>query len=106
MKSIQIQDSLITMIFGVGAAVAAFPPVMDFCGSKLGRKGAVLFGGLVFCLGAALQAFAPEPKDGWMDGWMGRLRYQVGQVGRKLPSSNLTELWKMSIYSGFSHEKW
>ena len=62
---IQIQDSLITMIFGVGAAVAAFPPVMDFCVSKLGRKGAVLFGGLVFCLGAALQAFAPEPKDGW-----------------------------------------
>lgn len=52
------QDSLITMIFGVGAAVAAFPPVMDCCVSKLGRKGAVIFGGLVFCLGAALQALA------------------------------------------------
>ncbi|CAL1169505.1 unnamed protein product [Cladocopium goreaui] len=51
------------MIFGVGAAVAAFPPVMDCCVSKLGRKGAVIFGGLVFCLGAALQALAPQPKD-------------------------------------------
>ena len=54
------------MIFGVGAAVAAFPPVMDCCVSKLGRTGAVIFGGLVFCLGAALQ----DPK--------------VGKMGRKL----------------------
>lgn len=70
-EDIQIQDSLITMIFGVGAAVAAFPPVMDCCVSKLGRKGAVVFGGLVFCLGAALQALAPQPKDP-KDGRMGR----------------------------------
>ena len=72
-EDIQIQDSLITMIFGVGAAVAAFPPVMDCCVSKLGRKGAVIFGGLVFCLGAALQALAPQPKDP-----------KVGKMGRKL----------------------
>eukprot|EP00438_Fugacium_kawagutii_P033110 Skav219661 [mRNA] locus=scaffold1257:147776:148791:+ [translate_table: standard] len=50
------QDSLITMIFGVGAAVAAFPPVMDFQVRLLGRKGTVVFGGVVFCLGAAMQA--------------------------------------------------
>ena len=72
-EDIQIQDSLITMIFGVGAAVAAFPPVRDCCVSKLGRKGAVIFGGLVFCLGAALQALAPQPKDP-----------KVGKMGRKL----------------------
>ena len=63
-----LQDSLITMIFGVGAAVAAFPPVMDFCVSKLGRKGAVVFGGLVFCLGAALQAWKRRQKLGrWLE---------------------------------------
>ncbi|CAK9012730.1 unnamed protein product, partial [Durusdinium trenchii] len=49
-------DSLITMIFGVGAAVAAFPPVMDLCVSFLGRKGAVIAGGAIFCLGSGLQA--------------------------------------------------
>ena len=75
-EDIQIQDSLITMIFGVGAAVAAFPPVMDCCVSKLGRKGAVIFGGLVFCLGAALQALAPQPKD--------PKDPKVGKMGRKL----------------------
>lgn len=52
------QDSLITMIFGVGAAVAAFPPVMDLCVSFLGRKGAVIAGGAIFCLGSGLQALA------------------------------------------------
>ena len=50
------EDSLITMIFGVGAAVAAFPPVMDLCVSFLGRKGAVIAGGAIFCLGSGLQA--------------------------------------------------
>ena len=50
------QDSIITMIFGVGAAIAAFPPVMDFCVGLLGRKGAVIFGGFIFCLGATIQA--------------------------------------------------
>ena len=50
------QDSIITMIFGVGAAIAAFPPVMDFCVGLLGRKGAVIFGGFFFCLGATIQA--------------------------------------------------
>ncbi|CAK9000366.1 Sugar transport protein MST3 (Monosaccharide transporter 3) (OsMST3) (Sugar:proton symporter MST3) [Durusdinium trenchii] len=52
------EDSLITMIFGVGAAVAAFPPVMDLCVSFLGRKGAVIAGGAIFCLGSGLQALA------------------------------------------------
>ena len=52
------QDSLITMIFGVGAAVAAFPPIMDACVTCLGRKGAVLAGGAMFCLGSAIQALA------------------------------------------------
>lgn len=52
------QDSTITMIFGVGAAVAAFPPVMDFCVQLLGRKGAVVAGGAIFCLGSGLQAIA------------------------------------------------
>ena len=65
-----LQDSLITMIFGVGAAVAAFPPVMDFCVSKLGRKGAVVFGGLVFCLGAALQALVPWKRRQKLGRWL------------------------------------
>ena len=46
------------MIFGVGAAVAAFPPVMDFCVQLLGRKGAVVAGGAIFCVGSGLQAIA------------------------------------------------
>ena len=30
----------------------------------------------------------------------------VKAVKTELPSSNLTELWKITIYGGFSHEKW
>eukprot|EP00490_Sorites_sp_Unknown_P004711 CAMPEP_0114651606 /NCGR_PEP_ID=MMETSP0191-20121206/8441_1 /TAXON_ID=126664 /ORGANISM="Sorites sp." /LENGTH=503 /DNA_ID=CAMNT_0001865847 /DNA_START=102 /DNA_END=1613 /DNA_ORIENTATION=+ len=52
------QDSVITMIFGVGAAFAAFPPVMHACVSRLGRKGAVVAGGLIFSVGSSLQTVA------------------------------------------------
>lgn len=54
------QDGLITMIFGVGAAVAAFPPIMDSLVRCLGRRGAVLAGGATFCLGSLLQALAVD----------------------------------------------
>lgn len=53
-----LEDSVITMIFGLGAALAAFPPVMQACVSCLGRKGAVVAGGLIFCLGSGLQCVA------------------------------------------------
>ena len=54
------QDSVITMVFGVGAAVAAFPAVMQCCVGCLGRKGAVIAGGAIFCLGSALQSIVPS----------------------------------------------
>jgi len=54
----ELEDSVITMIFGLGAVLAAFPPVMQACVSALGRKGAVVAGGWFFCLGAALQCAA------------------------------------------------
>ena len=53
-----VQDSVVTMVFGIGAAVAAFPPVMDASVTCLGRKGAVIAGGAIFCLGSAMQAVA------------------------------------------------
>lgn len=52
------EDSNITMIFGVGAAVAAFPPIISAVVDRLGRKGSVIAGGLVFCVGASLQGCA------------------------------------------------
>lgn len=52
------QDSNITMIFGVGAAIAAFPPILDFLVGRLGRKGSVIAGGVVFCAGATMQGLA------------------------------------------------
>ena len=51
-----MEDSLITMIFGAGAAVACFPPLMDFVAGRLGRKGTLIAGGSLFCLGSAVQA--------------------------------------------------
>lgn len=57
-KLTDIEDSVITMVFGVGAAVAAFPAVMQCCVGCLGRKGAVIAGGAIFCLGSALQSIA------------------------------------------------
>eukprot|EP00437_Effrenium_voratum_P015925 CAMPEP_0181455970 /NCGR_PEP_ID=MMETSP1110-20121109/31030_1 /TAXON_ID=174948 /ORGANISM="Symbiodinium sp., Strain CCMP421" /LENGTH=503 /DNA_ID=CAMNT_0023580367 /DNA_START=73 /DNA_END=1584 /DNA_ORIENTATION=+ len=51
-----MQDSLITMIFGAGAAVACFPPLMDFVAGRLGRKGTLIVGGSLFCLGSVVQA--------------------------------------------------
>lgn len=53
-----MQDSDITMIFGVGAAFAAFPPIISVVVESLGRKGSVICGGCVFCLGALLQGVA------------------------------------------------
>jgi len=52
------QDSQITMIFGVGAAISAFPPIIYMAVDKLGRKGSVIFGGVVFCVGATMQGIA------------------------------------------------
>lgn len=52
------QDSNITMIFGVGAALAAFPPIINFLVDRLGRKGSVIAGGVVFCIGATMQGVA------------------------------------------------
>eukprot|EP00435_Cladocopium_sp_Y103_P051220 s307_g15.t2 len=54
----ELEDSVITMIFGLGAALAAFPPVMQACVNCLGRKGTVVAGGWIFCLGSALQCVA------------------------------------------------
>ena len=34
-----LQDSVITMIFGLGAALAAFPPVMQACAGSLVKRG-------------------------------------------------------------------
>ena len=34
-----LQDSVITMIFGLGAALAAFPPVMQDCAGSLVKRG-------------------------------------------------------------------
>lgn len=53
-------DADITMVFGVGAAVAAFPVVLNIVVDKLGRKGSVIAGGIVFCAGAAAQGFASD----------------------------------------------
>jgi len=52
------EDSDITMIFGVGAAVAAFPPIISAVVERLGRKGSVIAGGLAFCVGAGIQGVA------------------------------------------------
>eukprot|EP00425_Heterocapsa_triquetra_P000497 CAMPEP_0195052334 /NCGR_PEP_ID=MMETSP0448-20130528/1680_1 /TAXON_ID=66468 /ORGANISM="Heterocapsa triquestra, Strain CCMP 448" /LENGTH=534 /DNA_ID=CAMNT_0040081455 /DNA_START=67 /DNA_END=1671 /DNA_ORIENTATION=+ len=54
------EDSWITMIFGVGAAVAAFPPIINWVVDTLGRKGSVIAGGIVFCVGALMQGLAME----------------------------------------------
>ena len=53
-----MQDSLITMIFGAGAAFACFPPIMDFVAGRLGRRGMLVAGGILFCLGAGVQTVA------------------------------------------------
>ena len=43
---------MVTMVFGIGAAFAAFPPIMDASVNCLGRKGAVIAGGAIFCIGS------------------------------------------------------
>merc|ERR1719277_1340763 len=53
-----VEDARITMVFGVGAAVSAFPPIINLLVDNLGRKGSVIAGGVVFCLGAGLQGIA------------------------------------------------
>jgi len=52
------EDSLITMIFGLGAALSAFPPIISVAVDILGRKGSVICGGVVFCVGALMQGVA------------------------------------------------
>jgi len=52
------EDSSVTMIFGVGASIAAFPLIVNFVVDLLGRKGTVVLGGIVFCVGSLLQGLA------------------------------------------------
>lgn len=52
------QDSCITMVFGLGAALSAFPPIISAAVDRLGRKGSVICGGVVFCAGALMQGVA------------------------------------------------
>mmetsp|Transcript_100339 Transcript_100339/g.323826 ORF Transcript_100339/g.323826 Transcript_100339/m.323826 type:complete len:548 (+) Transcript_100339:106-1749(+) len=54
------QDSVITMTFGLGAAVTAFPPVIRLAGDRFGRKGCLVLGGIVFCVGTLLQGTASD----------------------------------------------
>eukprot|EP00972_Heterocapsa_arctica_P005526 815901-Heterocapsa_arctica.AAC.1 len=48
------------MIFGVGAALAAFPPIISGFVDRVGLKGSVIGGGSLFCCGALLQAVASQ----------------------------------------------
>jgi len=78
-----VDDSMITMVFGVGAAIACFPPIMSAVVHALGRKGSVIAGGCVFSFGSALQAVA------WNVGLMvaGRLiaGFSVGLLSGNAP---------------------
>merc|ERR1719281_572154 len=52
-------QGLVTGMFALGAIVAAFPAIIGFTVGRIGRKGSIILGGSLFCLGAATQALAP-----------------------------------------------
>ena len=72
-----VQDSVVTMVFGIGAVIAALPPVMDASVNCFGRKGAVIAGAAIFCVGSAMQAVACNLAI-----------MMVGPLGNVLPSWN------------------
>ncbi|CAK9015740.1 unnamed protein product [Durusdinium trenchii] len=55
-----LEKGTVTGIFAIGAVVAAFPAVISCIVDRVGRKGCMVLGGLTFCLGAAIQGWAPN----------------------------------------------
>ncbi|CAE8654625.1 unnamed protein product, partial [Polarella glacialis] len=55
-----VTTGLLTGIFALGAVCAAFPSVISFVVDRIGRKGSIVFGGCVFCVGALTQGVAPN----------------------------------------------
>lgn len=53
-------EGAVTGIFALGAVVAAFPSIITRIVNKLGRKGTIIFGGALFCVGALIQALSPS----------------------------------------------
>jgi len=55
-----LTTGLVTGIFAVGAVCAAFPTIIGAIVDYTGRKGSIIVGGTVFCLGALSQGLSPS----------------------------------------------